>query len=274
MPRIMPAREMDLRILLGCEMSGLVRDAFAARGWEAVSADILPTERSPRLTYKTTGPVKTVLDHSVEVKSVHYQGDVRDLFDPEHPLNESRYIDIQCEYRTDLWDLAILFPPCDHLSLAGAVWWKQKQADGRQQAAANFFMEMVNAPAPLVAVENPVGIMGRKCDPLYRVPDQVVEPFWFGDPLAKKTCLWLKNLPGLVPSNLVDPVGRVATGGGSWRVDKAAGRTGMNRVSEDARGRANRKRERNRTLPGFAQAMADQWGSYAELLARTEVLDA
>jgi hypothetical protein len=246
----------------------MVRDAFAVRGWEAHSADLLPTERPARFTYNSEGTVRTVLNHNVELDTHHYRGDVRDLFDPEHPVNRSRFIDCQCNYESDLWDLIIAFPPCDHLSLAGAVWWKQKRADGRQDAAAAFFMEMVNAPAPLVAVENPRGDMTRR----YRAPDQVVEPFWFGDPLRKKTCLWLKDLPKLVPSNLVEPTGRVATGGGSHRTDIAAGR-GPNNGHEDGEGRRNRRTVRSRTMPGLAEAMASQWGLYAELLARTEVLD-
>jgi hypothetical protein len=263
-------------MLAGCEMSGRVRDAFAARGWEAWSADILPSETpvARRVSQKigNWGGDSPLDDNAL---GCHYQGDVRDLFDWNHPVNRERqrkaYNDFHGTEYDDypvLWDLAILFPPCDHLSLAGAVWWKQKRADGRQDAAAAFFMEMVNAPAPLVAVENPRGDMTRR----YRAPDQIVEPFWFGDPLRKKTCLWLKNLPKLVPSNLVEPGGRVATGGGSWRTDQAAGR-GANNGHEDGEGRVNRRIVRSRTMPGLARAMASQWGSYAETLARTEALD-
>jgi hypothetical protein len=120
-----------------------------------------------------------------------------------------------------------------------------------------------------VAVENPRGDMKRR----YRPPDQVVEPYFFGDPYRKSTCLWLKDLPKLVPSNLVEPVGRVATGGGSYRTDMKHGR-GPNNGHEDGEGRVNRKIVRSRTMPGFAEAMADQWGRYAELLADTTVLDA
>jgi hypothetical protein len=266
------AEPRKLRMLAGCEMSGVVRDAFAARGWEAWSADLLPTERPARHTYNSDGVVRTVLNHNVEVDSHHYRGDVRDLFDWNHPVNRERQRRCYNEFYSGseeppvLWDLNILFPPCDHLCLAGAVWWKQKRADGRQDAAAEFFMEMVNAPAPLVAVENPRGDMTRR----YREPDQVVEPFWFGDPLRKKTCLWLKDLPKLVPSNLVEPTGRVATGGGSHRTDIAAGR-GPNNGHEDGEGRKNRKIVRSRTMPGFAEAMASQWGRYAELLSNVTV---
>jgi hypothetical protein len=120
-------------------------------------------------------------------------------------------------------------------------------------------MEMVSAPSPLVAVENPRGDMARR----YRRPDQVVEPFHFGDPYAKKTCLWLKGLPPLIPDNEVVPAGRVATGGGSWRTDKAAKLQAMN-AYEDSEGRVNRARVRSRTFPGLARAMAEQWTPFAE----------
>jgi len=202
-----------MRILVACEYSGRVRDAFIRRGHDAMSCDILPSD--------IPGP--------------HYQGDVRDVLG-------------------DGWDLVIAFPPCTDLSLAGAVHWKAKQADGRQQAAAEFFMAMINAPAAHVAVENPRGIMTKLCRP----PDQVVEPWWFGDPYAKKTCLWLKGLPLLEADNIVTPVGRVATGGGSWRTDKASGKTAMS-AYEDSEGRKNRAKVRSRTFPGVARAMAAQW---------------
>jgi hypothetical protein len=206
-------------MLAACESSGRVRDAFAARGWDAWSCDLEPSE--------TPGQ--------------HIQGDILSVF------------------RWSFWDLVIAFPPCTDLSLAGAVHWKAKQADGRQEAAAEFFRKMAHAPAHRVAVENPRGIMTK----LYRAPDQIVEPWWFGDPFAKKTCLWTRGLPMLVADNLVVPVGRVATGGGSWRTDKAAGKTLMS-AYEDSEGRKNRARVRSRTFSGFARAMAEQWGSWME----------
>jgi hypothetical protein len=242
-----------VRVLVGCECSGRVRDAFARRGWEAWSADLLPSEIPARVT--VTDYDKSITDLDGLFGANHYQGDVRDLFSREHPVNAAR--------RTgNLWDLAIMHPPCTELSLAGARWWPAKRADGRQDAAAQFFMEMVNAPAPLVAVENPRGDMKRR----YRPPDQEVEPWWFGDPFAKKTCLWLKGLPELTPSHTeadFPQLFRATTGGGNWRTDKAAGRQAMS-AYEDSEGRANRAKVRSRTFPGFAQAMAAQWGSFAE----------
>ena len=252
----------QLRVLLGCECSGRVRDEFAARGWEAWSADLLPSE-TPVCSSVISANMLAEGQHSPlhnadpgHGPTGHYLGDVRELFGNGHQ-----------------WDLFIGFPPCDHLSLAGARWWPQKRADGRQDAAADFFMEMIHAPAAFVAVENPRGDMTRR----YRKPDQVVEPWMFGDPYSKKTCLWIRNadlpsyriygtsqaLPLLAPSNPVTPVGRVTTGGGSHRTDKAAGRKAMN-AYEDSEGRANRAKVRSRTFKGFAAAIAQQWGSFVE----------
>jgi hypothetical protein len=153
----------------------------------------------------------------------------------------------------------IAFPPCTDLSLAGARFWAQKRADGRQQRAADFFMKMWHAPTRHIAIENPRGYITQ----YWRAPDQIVEPWWFGDPYAKKTCLWTDHLPDLWPDNPVEPLGRVATGGGSWRQDKAAGQKAMS-AYEDSEGRKNRARVRSRTFPGVARAMAEQWGSYLE----------
>jgi hypothetical protein len=254
---------MTLRMLAACEMSGRVRSAFAARGWDAWSADLLPCEIPSYITVSDQDWAITNVD-AVDYGN-HYQGDVRDLFFWDHPVNEARRSE---PYLAGIpadqpWDLIIGFPPCTDLSQAGARFWKQKQEDGRQQAAADFFMEMYNAPGRYVAVENPRGIMSR----LFRQPDQIVEPWWFGDPFAKKTCLWLRpgnfQLPLLVKQNEVVPEGRVATGGGSWRTDQANGKTGMNNW-EDSQGRARRHILRSLTMPKFAQAMADQWGEYIE----------
>lgn len=267
---------MRRRVLIGCEMSGEVCHAFAKLGWEAVSADILPGEKpdTDYLPDLSRDPVR----HG-RGSARHYQGDVRGLFSWEHPVNRQRNAERKAaalprlQERMPLWDMAILFPPCTHLAQAGAVWWKHKDADlggdGRMQEGATFFMEMVDAPAPLVAVENPVGVMcwkpGEKRSTGYRKPDQVVQPHMFGDPLIKATCLWLKGLPLLYADNPVEPLpgGRVATGGGSWRTDQKHGR-GPNNGHEDAKGRVNRQRERNRTLPGLARAMAEQWTAFVE----------
>jgi hypothetical protein len=249
-----------------------VRDEFAKLGWEAWSADILLSE-SPDSGVQGRGSAR------------HYKGDVLDLFSWDHPVNGSRD-----RYRrldndgadAPLWDLVIAFPPCTHLSLAGAVWWKKKREprgywdDGLdkwieipslQDEAAGFFMEMIGAPAPYVAVENPRGDMTRR----YRAPDQYVQPHMFGDPLIKATGLWLKGLPLLVADNPVEPAGRVATGGGSWRTDRDNPKEGWEPSNrhEDGKGRKFRQRERNRTLPGLARAMAQQWSAFIEEQEKT-----
>jgi hypothetical protein len=251
-----------LRVLVGCECSGRVRDAFDKLGWEAWSADLLPSESKPvRTCYPEPGRWH---HYGSGGHGFHYQGDVRDLFNWNHPVNdnrsqEQRFSPIQ--EHIPLWDLFIGHPPCDHLSYAGARWFKVKQADGRQQAGADFFMEMVNAPSPMVAVENPHSIMQK----LYRPPAQVVQPWMFGDPYVKGIHLWLKGLPRLIPVCREDDfpqLFRTATGGGSWRTDTAAGRNLMS-AHEDSEGRRNRAKVRSRTFPGLAEAMAAQWGAYA-----------
>ena len=184
-----------MKILVACEYSGRVRDAFIKQGHDAMSCDLLPTD-SP-------GP--------------HYQGDVFDIIN-------------------DGWDLAIFHPPCTHLAVSGARWFKEKQADGRQQAAIDFFMKLVNADIPMIAVENPISIMSTR----YRKPDQIIQPWMFGHGETKATCLWLKNLPKLVPTDIVD--GREA------RVHKLP-------PSPD------RWKLRSTTYAGIAEAMAQQWSN-------------
>jgi hypothetical protein len=266
------------RALVGCECSGQVRDALIATGyWDEVwSADIQPSE-TPARTFIAAENRWEIPDGQF-TEARHYLGDVRDLFRITSPVNRIRGYEILHRHAgniggpwQDLWDAAFLFPPCTHLSLAGAVWWKEKRKPrydenfeetwSVQDEAASFFMEMVHAPAPLVAVENPRGDMTRR----YRPPDQYVQPHMFGDPLVKATGLWLRGLPLLYADDPVEPLpgGRVATGGGSWRTDQKHGR-GANNGHEDAKGRVNRQRERNRTLPGLARAMASQWTRFVE----------
>ena len=182
------------RILVACEYSGVVRDAFLARGHDAMSCDLLPTD--------VPGP--------------HYQGDVRDVLG-------------------DGWDLMIAHPPCDHLAVSGARWFAEKRADGRQQAAIEFFLMLARADIPRIALENPVSIMSSH----FRKPDQIIQPWQFGHGETKATSLWLKNLPALTPTDVVD--GREA------------------RVHKMPPG-PNRWKERSRTFTGIANAMANQWG--------------
>jgi len=181
-------------VLIACEFSGVVRDAFRARGHNAWSCDLLPSERP--------GP--------------HVQGDVRAML--RMP-----------------WDLVIAHPPCTDLAVSGARWFTEKRADGRQQRAVEFFLAMASANAPRVAIENPVCIMSS----LWRKPDQVIQPWQFGHGETKATCLWLRGLPRLRPTDVVS--GRVP------------------RIHHMAPG-PNRARERSRTYEGIARAMAEQWG--------------
>jgi len=153
----------------------------------------------------------------------HYQGDIFDVID-------------------DGWDLMIAFPPCTHLAVSGAKHFAKKRADGRQQQGIDFFMKIANANIPKIAVENPVGIMST----IYRKPDQIIQPWQFGDKAQKTTCLWLKNLPLLSPTNIVDkgdfyisPTGKKLP---KWYSDNKSGKI------------------RSKTFQGIADAMAAQWG--------------
>jgi len=193
-----------VRVLIGCEYSGVVRNAFIRAGHDAISCDLLPTE--------APGP--------------HYQGDVRDLFG-------------------ECFDLAIFHPPCTHLSVSGARHFEAKRADGRQQEAIDFFLSLARAPIPRIAIENPVCIMSS----VWRKPDQTIQPWMFGHGETKATCLWLKGLPHLVPTNIVS--GRYP------------------RVHLMPPG-PDRWKERSRTYEGVAQAMADQWGKYGDLVTMAE----
>ena len=146
------------------------------------------------------------------------------------------------------WDMIIAFPPCTHLASSGAAWFEAKRADGRQQQAIDFFMIFANHPCEKIAIENPVGIMSSH----YRKPNQIIQPWQFGDSYSKRTCLWLKGLPNLVSTDVVDP-GEMVT--------FDSGRT-MPKWYADAwkLSSADRSKARSKTFPGIAAAMAKQWG--------------
>lgn len=137
------------------------------------------------------------------------------------------------------WDMIIAFPPCTDLAVSGARWFPQKRADGRQQRSIEFFMQFVNADCQKVAIENPIGIMSSE----YRKPDQIIQPWMFGHGETKATCLWLKGLPPLTPTNIV--------GGREQRVWRMA--PGPERA-----------KQRSKTFPGIARAMAEQWAGRAD----------
>jgi hypothetical protein len=183
-----------MRVLVACEFSGVVRNAFRELGHDAWSCDLLPSE-----------------DTSV----FHIQGDVRTLEE------------------WDLWDLMIAHPPCTHLAVSGARWFKEKRKE--QQTALDFVQSLMDAPIPRICIENPISIISSRI----RKPDQIIQPWMFGHGEVKATCLWLKGLPKLVPTNIVE--GREA------------------RVHRMPPG-PDRWKERSRTLQGIAEAMASQWG--------------
>ena len=160
----------------------------------------------------------------------HLQQDVTSLLDEE-------------------WSAVIAFPPCTHLAVSGAAWFAQKRADGRQQQGIDFFMQFANCKCPRVAIENPVGIMSTK----WRKPDQIIQPYQFGESCSKKTCLWLKGLPKLEPTKLVDK---------GEQVTYASGRS-MPKWYADAFKLPPKERAkvRSRTFPGIARAMAAHWST-------------
>lgn len=135
---------------------------------------------------------------------------------------------------TQKWDMILAFPPCTHLAVSGAKWFAAKRADGRQQNAIDFFMQFANSDCPRIAIENPVGIMST----VWKKPDQIIQPWQFGHGETKKTCLWLKGLPPLIPTEIVE--------GREQRIWKMP-------PSED------RAKNRAKTFPGIARAMAEQW---------------
>ena len=153
------------------------------------------------------------------------------------------------------WDMIIAFPPCTHLAVSGAAWFEQKRKDGRQQQGIDFFMEFANCDCKFLAIENPIGIMSSK----WRKPDQIVQPWQFGDKFQKSTCLWLKGLPLLKHTDIVDK--------GEFKewIDPKSGkkkRQPMWFFEAFAKAKTNGERSkiRSKTFPGIAKAMAEQWG--------------
>ena len=196
-----------MRVLIGCEESQEVCKAFRALGHEAYSCDILPCSGGH--------------------PEWHFQEDIFKVID------------------RDNWDMMIAFPPCTHLTVSGARWFKEKRADGRQQSGIDFFMKIINAPIPKIAVENPIGIMST----IYRVPDQIIQPWHFGHGETKATCLWLKNIPPLIYT-IISPKREQRI----WNMtDENGKKLGWN--TEEI------KKMRSKTFHGIAKAMAQQWGT-------------
>lgn len=209
-----------MKVLVACEESQAVTKELRRLGHEAYSCDIEPCSGG----------------HT----EWHIQQDVTPLL-------------------KDKWDMIIAFPPCTHLANSGAAYWKEKQADGRQQAAIDFFMQFVNCDCSKVAIENPVGIMSKA----YRKPDQIIQPWQFGDEASKKTCLWLKGLPALCPTNIVDKgefyrIYTPAKNGKAYSVPLWYQKLGGLPPAE-------RAKMRSKTFPGIARAMAEQWAGQAAI---------
>lgn len=152
------------------------------------------------------------------------------------------------------WDMVLAFPPCTHLAVSGARYFEEKKRDGRQDMGIGFFKAFTALDhVPRVAIENPVGIMSS----LYRKPDQIINPWQFGDPYEKKTCLWLKGLPPLEPTDVVEP---------NPRIYYASGRSDPDWHTETRSLKGfERSRARSKTFPGIAKAMATQWGDERRL---------
>ncbi len=196
-----------MKILVACEYSGIIREAFRKRGHDVWSCDLLPTD----------------------ILGQHIQGDVFPI------LNQD-------------WDLMIAHPPCTHLAVSGAAHFAKKQADGRQQQGIDLFMAFIKDNIPKWCIENPIGIMSR----IYRKPDQIIQPYYFGHNASKATCLWLKNLPKLTPTNIVDKGEQIIYASGKkmpkWYADAF-------RLPPQ-----ERMKLRSKTFQGIADAMAEQWG--------------
>jgi hypothetical protein len=217
-----------MRVLVACEFSGAVRDAFAARGHDAWSCDLIPSERPGN----------------------HYEGDVIAVLG-------------------DGWDLMVAHPPCTHLAVSGARWFKDKRAE--QEEALSFVRHLLAAPIPRIALENPVSVISSKI----RKPDQIIQPWQFGHDASKATCLWLKGLSPLRPTRVVDPRYSCACGVvfdfalGKYGCPNCHGESevrpiwgnqtpsGQNKIGPSA----DRWKIRSATYAGIAQAMAAAWGA-------------
>lgn len=202
------------RVLVACEFSGVVREAFKAHGWNAWSCDILPTE----------------------IPGQHLQCNVLDILD-------------------EGWDMMIAHPPCTYLTVSGNRWMKPEYKDrfpDRQQHRAEallFVKQLMGSSIEKIAIENPIGIISSHI----RKPEQIIQPFQFGEPHAKQTCLWLKNLPKLVPTKVVEP---------QYYIYKDGRRDPLWHMETMKLKPLERMKERSRTFKGIADAMAEQWTDY------------
>ena len=203
-----------MKVLVACEYSGIVREAFASKGHDAWSCDLLPTDQP---------------------SDKHIQGDVLEIINND-------------------WNLIIAHPPCTHLSVSGAARWAEKVADGRQQSAIKFVEDIWNANCPFIAIENPVGALSTRSK--LGKASQYIQPYEFGHAEQKKTGLWLKGLPKLIPTDVIDV---------SNLPDNQRQRLHYLPPSKD------RWKIRSTTFQGIANAMADQWGNLRQEVLQTNL---
>lgn len=206
---------MKLNVLVACEYSGRVRDAFLKRGHNAYSCDILPTD-STFFQDRTQN---------------HIQGDI---------------LDVLAQTKDYGWDILIAHPPCTDLAVSGSRYFAQKIADGRQQRALDFVQALMDADIPRIVLENPISVISSKI----RKPDQIIQPWQFGHPESKSTCLWLKNLPKLVPTNVLE-----VPASGRWSNQTPGG---QNKLGPSP----DRWKIRSTTYLGIAEAVAEQFSNY------------
>lgn len=196
-----------MKVLVACEYSGVVREAFRKKGHDAWSCDLLPAD---------------------DKSKYHYQEDIFRILEKD-------------------WDLMIAHPPCTHIAVSGGRHFAKKITDGRQKQGIDFFIALAKAPIEKIAIENPISIMSS----VYQKPTQYIQPYQFGDPVSKKTCLWLKNLPKLETTNIVEPI----------RITNSRGKTYDKWWYETSSLPLNiRGKVRSKTFIGIAEAMAEQWG--------------
>ena len=196
-----------MKVLIACEFSGIVREAFKAKGHDAWSCDLLPTEIP---------------------SEKHIQDDV-------------------LKHLNDGWDLMIAHPPCTYLSRAGARWWKDKLRQQQADKAAEFVFNLRDAPIERIVIENPIGQLNQR----WRYPEQTIHPYMFGEPYSKATCLWLKNLPLLKPTKILD----------KYEPFVACNRSARKRKGLPIKGIVSGGKKASITFKGIAEAMAEQWGN-------------
>lgn len=213
-----------MKVLLGCEESQAVTIEFRKLGVEAFSCDIK--------------------DCTGGFPNWHIKEDIFNVANNE-------------------WDMLIAFPPCTHLALSGSQWFKEKIKDGRQKDAIDFFLKIANLEITHIAIENPMGIMGKH----FKKPDQIIQPYFFGDPFQKTTCLWLKNLPKLYHNDKVNLFDDVIThtnkGDFFYWIDKKTGKEKKQPLwYKNARNNKDSSTIRSKTFLGIAKAMALQWTEF------------